>query len=115
MLDVLLISRNKDATWDISDVQLKKGDTLHGLYHHIGCNVVDIRCVNIKGIDFDIWFDDEFMLREEAPIPTMPLPNGDVLCGKVLIAKNNEDGDTIGLTAEEKHIFKDWFWHQVFE
>lgn len=81
--------------------ELEPDKTLEGMYKIIGCRCVDVREVEIDGTVFDVWFDDEFLLSGEPQIPSLLLPYETVICGTVLFAKSNEDGETIGLNNDE--------------
>ena len=50
---------------------------------------------------YDIWCDDEGLLKEEKYIGGASGVGREILCGNLLIAKHDEEGGTIGLTKEE--------------
>lgn len=60
--------------------------------------------------NLDIWFDDEFLLKNEGNLkPTVVIKNSSadlityqdvILCGKVLFCSSDEEGETISLTTE---------------
>ena len=75
-------------------------------YKIIGCRCVDCRSFEYNGTEYDVWFDDEFLLKNGPLYPTLFLgelkPNFfDVICGNFIIAKCNEEGETIGISTDE--------------
>lgn len=81
---------------------------LKDMYRIIDCRCVDIRQVEIKGNYYDVWFDDEFLLTDKPPIPTLLLPYDTLICGNVLFAKSNEEGETIGLSYADVEIINNF-------
>ena len=85
---------------------VSKDDFLHDAYDIIKCRLVDCRCFEYKGTKYDVWFDDEFLLKGEIIYPTLILgdlkPDAfDLICDNFIIAKCDEEGETIGITKEE--------------
>lgn len=85
---------------------ITKGNFLEEAYKIIGCRCVDCRSFEYNGIYYDVWFDDEFLLKNGPLYPTLFLgklkPNYfDVICGNFIIAKCNEEGETIGISTNE--------------
>lgn len=50
---------------------------------------------------FDIWLDDEGLLKPKPYIKAICTNAHEVLCGTLIIAKHDSQGNTIGLTDEE--------------
>ncbi|BAL82984.1 hypothetical protein SELR_12760 [Selenomonas ruminantium subsp. lactilytica TAM6421] len=85
---------------------VSKDDFLHEAYDIIKCRFVDCRCFEYKGTKYDVWFDDEFLLKGETIYPTLILgdlePDAfDLICDNFIITKSDEEGKTIGITKEE--------------
>ena len=59
---------------------VSKNDFLHDAYNIINWRLVDCRCFEYKGTEYDAFT---------------------LICDNFLIAKCNEDGETIGITKEE--------------
>jgi hypothetical protein len=65
--------------------------------------VFDVRQVG----EVDFWFDDEFLLKGDTPIPTVIIKNSKknqitdhdiIICGNVVIASHDQEGNTVSLT-----------------
>jgi hypothetical protein len=82
------------------------GNQLKTMYEILQCEIVDMREFEYKGQIFDVWFDEEFLLNENPNIVTLILgelkPNAfTTICGNLLFAKHNDEGETVGLTEDE--------------
>jgi hypothetical protein len=75
--------------------------------------VFDVRQIG----ELDLWFDDEFLLKEESPIPTVIIKNSRtvsltdydiVLCGNVVFSSHDEEGNTVSLTEGALEIIKEF-------
>ncbi len=85
--------------------EIPEKDTLHSMYRLIDCRMVDYMSFEYKGISYDVWFDDEFLVKGKFDL-TLILgelkPNAfTALCGNLMFAKSDEEGRTIGLTEED--------------
>lgn len=85
---------------------ITKGNFLEEAYKIIRCRCVDCRAFEYNGTEYDVWFDDEFLLKKGPLYPTLFLgelkPNYfDVICGNFIIAKCNEEGEIIGISTNE--------------
>ena len=85
---------------------VSKDNFLHDAYKIINCRLVDCRCFEYKGTEYDVWFDDEFFFKDGPICPTLIL--GDLepdaftlICDNFIIAKCGDEGETIGITKEE--------------
>lgn len=76
---------------------------LESMQKIIGCRAVDARSFAIKGRQYDVWFDDEFLAH--ASIPTFLLDEKtqypSLLMGNLLFARANDDGSTAGLQQDD--------------
>lgn len=108
MFPVLVLKKPKDCGWMLESAELREGNTLYDMYELIDCRCVDVRTVEINGEEIDVWFDDEFLLRGEHPIPNLMLPNHELLCGNVLFAKHDDEGATVGLTKKDMDDIAKW-------
>lgn len=86
-------------------VEINENDTLHEMYRLLHCDLVDVRPFEVDGVEYDLWFDEEFLLKEK-PVCTFVL--GELkkgyctpICGSWMIAKRDDEGRTIGLTDSE--------------
>lgn len=84
-------------------IKLHKNETLKEFYKYIQCDCVDIVEIYIDGEYFDIWVDDDGLLKER-PIPNLYMNiNGyeQILFGNLIFTRTNENGETIGLTDSQ--------------
>ena len=101
------IIKNELGTILISGVgHITQRNFLQEAYKIIGCRCVDCRSFEYNGTEYDVWFDDEFLLKNGPLYPTLFLgelkPNFfDDICGNLIIAKCNEEGETIGISTDE--------------
>lgn len=80
---------------DVRDID--KENSLEDMRKLIGCSWVGVSTVEIDGTEFDVWYDDEFLLTNEPKIPTLLLPPHDILiCGNCLFAKCDDEGGQSG-------------------
>ena len=99
--------KNERGTVLTSGVRhINQENFLQEAYKIIGCRCVDCRSFEYNGTEYDVWFDDEFLLKNGPLYPTLFLgelkPNYfDVICGNFIIAKCNEEGETIGISTDE--------------
>lgn len=68
----------------------------------IGCDLFDIARVSVGGVLYDVYVDDEGLLKD-SPVPTAAYTDGQVkLVGTLVITKgDDESGDTNGLSVED--------------
>ncbi len=74
--------------------------TLEELYRIIGCDSIDLVRIEVDGKFFDIYCDDEFLLKEK-PVPTLFLSDEQVLCGNLVFTTCDEEGKLGGVTEED--------------
>lgn len=104
---------NESKSVGYSRVTVIPGHTYEQLQKFIG-GIFDYREFELNGKLFDVWFDDEFLLHDPV-VPTALLPNGDLLCGNLVFAKSDEEGNTVGLTDDEAAMVADWWAHKAFD
>lgn len=95
-----------------------EGDFYQTLKKELDDAIFDVLSVG----ELDIWFGEEFLLRNDIPDPTLliklvdspKVENEDiVICGKVVFASSNEEGDAISLTPGAIDILKKFFQAKV--
>ena len=96
------------------EVTNKSGERLYEMYKLLDCEFVDYREFEVNGEYFDVWFDEEFLLRDKPPVATMFL--GDlrpdsfiVLCGNLLFSKSNDEGESVTLTKRDMRKIMGFF------
>ena len=83
-------------------------NTLEGLRKIIGCCCVACTEIEVAGKTFDVWSDDEALLKEN-PVPSLYINDNLILFGNLIIAKHDEEGETIGLTIADIRLLKKYF------
>ena len=83
-------------------------NTLEGLREVIGCRCVACTEIEVAGKIFDVWSDDEVLLKEN-PVPNLYLSDELILFGNLVIAKHDEEGETTGLTVADIHLLQKYF------
>ena len=80
-------------------------NTLKGLREIIGCRCVACTEIEVAGKNFDVWSDDEALLKDN-PVPTLYLNDDLILFGNLVLAKSDENGETVGLTVADIRLLK---------
>ena len=83
-------------------------NTLEGLRRIIGCRYLACTEIEVAGKNFDVWSDDETLLQEN-PVPNLYLSDELIPFGNLIIAKQDEEGETIGLTFSDILLLKKYF------
>lgn len=94
--------------------QIDSTDVLNEMCKIIGCEMIDIVQIEVEGKFYDIYCDDEFLLKDN-PVPTLYLYNETVLCGNLVFTTCDEDGKTQGLTDEDIKILTEYILVQALK
>ncbi|MBR2734467.1 MAG: hypothetical protein IKN16_12335 [Selenomonadaceae bacterium] len=78
-------------------------NVLNDLYRIINCERVTCTEIQVNGKLFDVWSDDEALLKNN-PAPNLYIDNDFIIFGSVVFAKSDEDGGFVGLEREEVHL-----------
>ena len=76
---------------------------LKDMYEIIGCSCVTCTPIEVNGKYFDVWSDDEALLKSN-PVPNLFIDDDIVIFGNLLIAKSNEKGEMVGLDKGEPQL-----------
>lgn len=86
-------------------VKIDSTKTLDELYRLIGCRCVGHSVFVAEGVEYDLWYDDEFLFSEH-PIASFLL--GECakgrcypICGSWVVTKSDCEGRTIGLSVTD--------------
>ena len=79
---------------------------LKDLYKIINCDCVTCTQIEVNGKLFDVWSDDEALLKSN-PAPNLYIDDDLIIFGSVVFAKSDEEGSFVGLEREEVHLL----WH----
>ena len=82
-------------------------NVLQDLYKVLKCDMVTCTKIEVKGERFDVYSDDETLLKDE-PAPNLYIDDDLIIFGSVAFAKSDEEGKLAGLTREEVHLLWDF-------
>ncbi len=83
---------------------------MQDLYKIINCDCVTCTEIEVGGKFFDVWSDDEALLKTN-PAPNLYIDDDLIIFGSVVLAKSDEEGGFVGLEREEAHLL--WNFAQV--
>lgn len=83
-------------------------NTLEGLREVIGCKCVTCMEIEVAGKVYDVWSDDEALLKEN-PMPNLFINENLILFGNLIFAKHDEEGETTGLTVKDIRLLQKYF------
>ena len=111
-LSVFTISFNFNFhSFDIHNRFLNPDNILNDMYRILDCSLVSCTQIQIDGQYFDVWSDDEALLKDN-PVPTLYINDDLVIFGNLLFAKSDDEGKLVGLDSEEPHIIFNFFLNQ---
>ena len=83
-------------------------NTLARLREVIGCKCVTCMEIEVAGKVYDVWSDDEALLKEN-PMPNLFINENLILFGNLIFAKHDEEGETTGLTVSDICLLQKYF------
>lgn len=106
---VAIIGNMEKKTVSADVVEFKGGeDSLDQLYKLIGCERVDYVEITLDNDQYDLWCDDEFLLKQEEEVlglawydQSHSTANPTVILGNAVITHTNDEGETTGMSYEE--------------
>ena len=103
-LKVLALELDSD-TYSISPHirYIDSENTLADMYKIIGCDLVTCTGIQINGQYFDVWSDDEALLKDNS-FPSLYVNDDLVIFGNIIFSKCDDEGKTIGLDNGELQI-----------
>ena len=78
-------------------------NVLKDLYKILNCELVTCTEIEVNGKFFDVWSDDEALLKEK-PVPNLFIDDDLIIFGSVAFAKTDEEGKLVGLTRDDVHL-----------
>lgn len=75
--------------------------TLDDIYTNLKCDCFDIATRKIGNTYYDIYCDDEGLLKENPIVSAINHNGRPMLVGNLLFAQHDEEGDTVGLKESE--------------
>ena len=85
-------------------------NVLKDLYKILHCDIVTCTAIQVNGKLFDVWSDDEALLKDK-PAPNLYIDDELIIFGSVVFAKSDADGGFVGLEREDVHLL--WHFAQV--
>ena len=86
-------------------------NVLHDLYNVLNCDLVTCTEIEVEGKLFDVWSDDEALLKDN-PVPNLYIDDNLIIFGSIAFAKVDGDGNLIGLNSDEVHLLWDFYLAQ---
>lgn len=101
-IKVLVLEANLDgsALLGITHLSTDVHERLHEMYRLIHCTCVTCVEIEVDGEYFDLWCDDEGLLKP-CPVPSLYVEDGIVIHGGFIISRYNEDGGMESLSQED--------------
>ena len=78
-------------------------NVLHDLYRILNCELVTCTEIEINGKFFDVWSDDEALLKPN-PAPNLYIDDDLIIFSSVAFAKSGDEGQLIGLERDDVHL-----------
>ena len=82
-------------------------NVLQDLYKVLNCELVTCTEIEVNGKLFDVWSDDEALLKEK-PAPNLYIDDDLIIFGSVAFAKADEEGKVVGLERDDVHLLWDF-------
>ena len=90
---------------------IQPDNILQDMYKFLGCNLVTCTEIQINGQYFDVWSDDEALLKDN-PVPALYINDDLVIFGNLLFAKSDDEGELVGLNSDDPPIIFNFFLNQ---
>ena len=82
-------------------------NVLNDLYRTLNCQLVTCTEIEVNGKLFDIWSDDEALLKDK-PVPNLYIDDDLILFGSVAFAKADDEGKLVGLSHGDVQLLWDF-------
>ena len=82
-------------------------NVLKDLYRILKCQLVTCTEIEVNGKLFDVWSDDEALLKDK-PAPNLYIDDNLIIFGSVAFAKSDEEGKLVGLERDDVHLLWDF-------
>ena len=85
---------------------ISPANVLKDLYRILNCELVTCTEIEVNGKLFDVWSDDEALLKDKLA-PNLYIDDDLIIFGSVVFAKSDKEGKLVGLSHEDVHLL----WH----
>lgn len=82
---------------------ISSDNVLKDLYRILNCELVTCTEIEVNGKFFDVWSDDEALLKEK-PVPNLFIDADLIIFGSLAFAKADEGGNLVGLERDDVHL-----------
>ena len=108
----------KEARVVLFDVESGKMDvvmckSLDDYYKYLKCDCFDIAVRHVKGREFDIYVDDEGLLKEHPLVSAVDSEKHPALVGNLIFAHHDSHGNTTSVTDDDIEFLKCRVWFGV--
>ena len=86
--------------------EIQVGAGLDDYYKHLGCDCFDIANRRLGDRRFDIFVDDEGLLKDNPTISAITADNEPMLVGNLIFANHDGQGNTISLSDNDIETIK---------
>ena len=90
---------------------ISPNNVLKDLYRVLNCQLVTCTEIEVNGKFFDVWSDDEALLKDN-PAPNLYIDDNLIIFGSVAFAKSDEEGKVVGLSRDDVHLLWDFALYQ---
>lgn len=100
-IQVLTLEVERERKVIVPHVRFIDSDNvLSEMYKIIGCDLVEIVQIEVGGKYFDVYCDEEFLLKAK-PVPTLFLDDEQVLCGNLIFTTCDTNGKVDEVSEED--------------
>ena len=93
---------------------LSPDNVLQDLYKVLNCELVTCTEIEVKGKLFDVWSDDEALLKNK-PVPNLYIDDDLIIFGSVAFAQSDEDGNLVGINRSDVPLLFDFAQNQFIK
>jgi hypothetical protein len=94
----------------LTNVNVKTDNTLHDMYKHIGCSLVEV--VSFGDV-YDLWVDEEGLLKRDQrffKVHNLPFGHHGVIAGRALLLQCNDSGGCESTTLSIEDVLPRISW-----
>ena len=112
MAKIICIASDMETQTNTICTEKLEKDSLVQLQRLIGCNTVSCHTITLDGMEYDVWYDDNYMGKNKS-LTWVDIEGGDdnptVLCGNIVFAHCDSKSNTVGINLGELLLFPDMY------